>query len=174
MILAMMTAAATWLGSAAATPTPLPVATLPPRGAILTPRPAPLATATPLPADEMRKIDDIAISELQLQAVPGMALAVVRDGRVVYSRGYGFSSIELQQTMRDASLFEIGSISKQFTAAALLLLEEDGRITLDMPLSIFLPDFPRAKEITLRELLTMRSGIPDYTDLPDFEKRANK
>ena len=175
MILATTIAAALWLGAAAPTPTPIPVATLPPRGASPAPQPAPSVSATPpLSADQMRKIDEIAISELEQQAAPGLALAVVRDGRVVYSRGYGFASIELQQTVRDASLFEIGSITKQFTAADILLLVEDGRINLQMPLSTFVPDFPRAKEITLRDLLTMRSGIPDYTDQPGFDKLALK
>ncbi len=175
MILATTLAAAVWLGAAAApTPTPIPVATLPPRGATVTPAPSAAPSAPPLSDDQMRRIDEVALDALQQQAVPGIALAVVRNGRVVYSRGYGYSSVELQQTMRDGSLFELGSITKQFTAAMILLLVEDGRITLDMPLSLFVPDFPRSKEITLRELLSMRSGIPDYTDQPGFDKLATK
>jgi CubicO group peptidase (beta-lactamase class C family) len=120
----------------------------------------------------MRKIDQIAIRSLQDQAVGGISLAVVRNGRVVYSRGYGLSSVELQQTMRDVSLFQVGSISKEFTAAVVLSLVDDGKLTLDTPLAKFVPDFPRAKDITIRDLLSMRSGIPDYTDQPGFDKAA--
>jgi D-alanyl-D-alanine carboxypeptidase len=117
----------------------------------------------------MAKVDQIAVDALRDQAVAGISLAIVRDGRVAYSRGYGYSSIEVQQTASDGSLYELGSITKQFTSAAIMLLVGEGRLNLDMPLSLFVPDFPRAKEITLRDLLTMRSGIADYTDQPGFE-----
>ena len=120
----------------------------------------------------MRKVDEVAIKALQTQAVGGLSLAIVRDGRVVYSRGYGFSSVELQQTMRDSALFEIGSITKEFTAAIILSLADDGKLTLDAPLSRYVPGFPRGGEITIRDLLAMRSGIPDYTDQPSFDKAA--
>lgn len=173
MIFATLLAAALRLGIAAPTPTPL--ATLPPPGHQVTvPAPSPVPSQASLTNEQMAKIDAIATRELGAQAVTGMALAVVRGGRVVYSRGYGFASVELQQPMRDASLFEIGSISKQFTAAAILALAEDGRITLDMPLSAFIADYPQGKEITLRDLLSMRSGIPDYTDQPGFDSQAFK
>ena len=179
MTLATFFAAA--LLSAAGTPTPIPPPVLPtpmpsrPPFAgrpVVTPPPAPLPSAAALTNDQMRKIDQIAIQSLQDQAVGGIALAVVRNGRVVYSRGYGLSSVELQQTMRDSSLFEIGSITKEFTAAAVLSLVDDGRLTLDTPLGKFVPDFPRANEITIRDLLSMRSGIQDYTDQPGFDKAA--
>ena len=182
MILATFIAAA--LSSAAATaPTPAPVPTLPvPSPAptrssfvgrpVGSPSPAPLPSVAALTNDQMGKIDQIAIQSLQNQAVGGISLAVVREGRVVYSRGYGLSSVELQQTMRDSSLFEIGSITKEFTAAVVLSLVEDGRLTLDTPLAKFVPDFPRAKDITIRDLLSMRSGIPDYTDQAGFDKAA--
>lgn len=136
------------------------------------PSPVPSPSVASLSADQMRKVDGIAIQALQTQALGGLALAVVRNGRVVYSRGYGFSSVELQQTMRDSALFEAGSITKEFTAAIVLSLVDDGRLSLDAPLSRFVPDFPRAGEITIRDLLAMRSGIPDYTDQPTFDKAA--
>lgn len=176
MVLATLLAAA--LLSAAGTapttapPTPPPLRASPGGRPVGTPAPLPSPSVASLSADQMRKIDAIAIDALQTQALGGLALAVVRDGRVVYSRGYGFSSVELQQTMRDSSLFEIGSITKEFTAAVVLSLVEDGRFTLDTPLSKFVPDFPRAKDITIRDLLSMRSGIPDYTDQPGFDKTA--
>jgi len=182
MILASFIAAAL-LSAAGAAPTPAPVPTLAPaapspapsRSSFPTrpvgaPSPAALPSVAALTNDQMRKIDDIATLSLQNQAVAGITLPVVRDGRVVYSRGYGLSSVELQQTMRNSSLFEIGSITKEFTAAVVLSLVEDGRLTLDTPLAKYVPDFPRAKDITIRDLLSMRSGIPDYTDQPGFDK----
>lgn len=177
--------AAVLLSAAGAAPTPIPTAaptfapaspspapTRPPFGGrpVATPSPAPLPSVAALSSDQMKKIDSIVIQSLQDQAVGGITIAVVRGGRVVYSRGYGLSSVELQQTMRDSSLFEIGSITKEFTAAVVLALVDDGRLTLDTPLAKFVPDFPRAKDITIRDLLSMRSGIPDYTDQPGFEK----
>jgi D-alanyl-D-alanine carboxypeptidase len=173
MHLATSLAAALWLGAFSPTPTPLPVATLPPHTA-----PSPLPAPSPGPSqpgltnDQMSKIDQIALDQLREQTVPGLSLAVVRDGRVVYSRGYGYSALELQQTAQDSSLYEVGSITKQFTACAILLLADEGRITLDMPLSLFVPDFPRGKEITVRDLLTMRSGIADYTDQPGVDTKV--
>ena len=154
-----------------AAPTPAPLPTIP--SFRLSPPPSPSATASTQPVlspDQMQAIDKIAQTELNSQAVAGLTLAVVRNGRLVYSRGYGYSSIELQQTMNDSSLFEIGSITKQFTAAAVLALIEDGKLALDEPLSRFVPDYTNAKDVTLRQLLTMTSGIPDYTDVPGFDK----
>jgi len=165
----MSLAAGLWLGAAAPTPTPLPVPTLPAGPAAVSPAPSASATARGLTTDQMTKIDQIALDALRDQTVPGISLAIVREGSVVYSRGYGYSSMELQQTARDASLYELGSISKQFTATAIMLLVGEGRIALDMPLSLFVNDFPRGKDIKLRDLLTMRSGIPDYTDQPGFD-----
>jgi len=177
MILATFIAAALLSAAGAAptpTPTPFPAPARSPFGGrpVATPSPAALPSVAALTNDQMRKIDQIAIQSLQDQAVGGISLAVVRNGRVVYSRGYGLSSVELQQTMRDASLFQVGSITKEFTAAIVLSLVEDGKLTLDTPLAKFVPDFPRAKDITIRDLLSMRSGIPDYTDQPGFDKAA--
>lgn len=181
MILATFIAAAL-LSAAGTAPTAAPVPTFAPGPSpaparsplggrpVGSPSPAPLPSVAALSNDQMREIDQIAIRSLENQAVGGISLAVVRDGRVVYSRGYGLSSVELQQTMRDTALFEIGSITKEFTAAVVLSLVEDGRLSLDTPLAKFVPDFPRAKDITIRDLLSMRSGIPDYTDQPGFEK----
>lgn len=173
-----VTFAAVFLAAAPTpTPAPAPVAlpTLPAHTATATPAPAPAAsTSAALSADQMGKIDQVAEQALSTQAVTGISLAVVRDGRVVYSRAYGYSSIELQQTARDTSVYEIGSITKQFTAGAILLLAEEGKLTLDDSLAKYVPDFPRAKEITLRQLLSMTSGIPDYTDQPAFDSSVQK
>jgi len=165
-------ALATWMSGLAA-PTAAP--TLPPLhvGASPTPAPLPAPFSTPaLTPDQMQKIDRIALQALGEQATSGISLAIVRGGSVVYSRGYGYASQELQTTARDASLYEVGSISKEFTATAVLLLAEDGKLTLDDTIVRWVPDLPRAKDITVRELLSMTSGVPDYTDQPSFDKAS--
>ena len=108
--------------------------------------------------------------------VPGLSLAVVRDGKVVKAKGYGLASLELNRPVTRETVFEIGSLTKQFTAAALLMLVEDGRVALDAPLAKYLPDTPPAWDgITVRHLLTHSSGIPDYLGvegLPDLSRRG--
>ena len=108
--------------------------------------------------------------------VPGLSLAVVREGKVVKARGYGLASLELNRPVTEDTVFEIGSMTKQFTAAALLMLVEDGRVALDAPLSKYLPNTPPAWDgITVRHLLTHSSGIPDYLGvegLPDLSRRG--
>ncbi|HXW76626.1 MAG TPA: serine hydrolase domain-containing protein [Candidatus Eremiobacteraceae bacterium] len=144
--------------------------TLPGFGVSPTPAPLGSPTSSPLTSDQMQKIDQLAQAQLVQQAIPGLSLAIVRGGNVVYARGYGYASLELQQVASESTLYEAGSIAKQFTAGAVLLLAEDGKLSIDAPLAAFVPDFPNAKTITLRELLTMTSGIPDYTDLPMFDQ----
>lgn len=170
------------LSAPIATPTPLPLPTMQPQPStspsFATPPPtsgSPTATGvsgSALTPDQMQQIDAIAGQQLREQAGAGLALAVVRQGKVVYTRGYGFSSAELQQGMRDSSLFEIGSITKEFTAAAVLLLAEQSKVGLDDLVSKYVPDYPHAKEITVRELLSNTSGVPDYTDAAGFDKTA--
>ena len=108
--------------------------------------------------------------------VPGLSLAVVREGKLVKAQGYGLASLELRRPVTEDTVFEIGSLTKQFTAAALLMLVEDGRVALDAPLAKYLPDTPPAWDgITVRHLLTHSSGIPDYLGvegLPDLSRRG--
>jgi D-alanyl-D-alanine carboxypeptidase len=176
MLLAISLAALLTAGGA--TPSPISLPTLAPLpSGLSTPSAAattPAAATAALTGDQMQKIDAIATQALVDQAAPGLALAVVRDGKVVYSRGYGYASIELQQGTRDTSLFETGSITKEFTAAAILALADSDKLSLDDQLSKYVPDFPRGKEITLRDLLGMTSGIPDYTDAPGFDQANTK
>jgi CubicO group peptidase (beta-lactamase class C family) len=96
---------------------------------------------------------------------PGIALSVMWNGRFLYSRGFGFANLETQTPVSPTSVFKIGSVTKQFTAAALLLLAEDGKLSIDDTLSTVLPDFPRAAEITFRQMLNHTSGLGNYTDI---------
>jgi len=99
-------------------------------------------------------------------STPGCALGVVRDGRLVYEKGYGMASLELGAPITPLTVFDIGSTSKQFTATAIVLLAQQGKLALDDDVRKFLPDLPQyAHTITLRHLLHHTSGLRDYIGL---------
>ncbi|MEJ6327116.1 serine hydrolase domain-containing protein [Stenotrophomonas sp. TWI169] len=100
--------------------------------------------------------------------VPGAAVLVLHDGQAVFRRGYGLAVVEDGTAVTAASNFRLASVSKQFTAAAVLLLVEEGRLGLDQPVRRWLPELPpAASSVTLRHLLSHTSGLPDYEDLMD-------
>ncbi|HVN78108.1 MAG TPA: serine hydrolase [Terriglobia bacterium] len=99
---------------------------------------------------------------------PGAAVLVAKQGKVLFEKGYGYSNIGDHVPITPETKFRIGSITKQFTAAAILRLKEEGKLDLNDPLSKYLPDFPRGPEVTLHHLLTHTSGIHSYTEKPDF------
>lgn len=96
---------------------------------------------------------------------PGCALGVIQDGQFIYKRGYGMANLEHNIPIRPSSIFRIGSTSKQFTAAAILLLAEEGKLSLDDDIRTYLefPDY--GTSVTIRHLLHHTSGIPDYLRL---------
>ena len=100
---------------------------------------------------------------------PGAVVLVKRGDKVLLRKGYGLANLELGVPLQPESVFEIGSITKQFTAAGILLLAERGRLRLDDEITRYLPDFPtHGKKITIQHLLTHTSGIADYTHLPEW------
>jgi CubicO group peptidase (beta-lactamase class C family) len=115
-------------------------------------------------------IDRFVRSELARQRVPGMSVAVLRGDSVLLARGYGYANVEHHVPATDSTVYEVGSVSKQFTAAAVVMLSEQGRLSLDDPIIRFLPEgsgvWPR---VTIRHLLTHTSGIPDDT-IPDWHR----
>lgn len=99
-------------------------------------------------------------------AVPGASLLVIRDREPALQRSYGFSDLEQKIATSPASNYRLGSVTKQFTAAAILLLAEDGRLELDDSIRKWLPSLPEADTaITIRQLLTHTSGLVDYEDV---------
>lgn len=101
--------------------------------------------------------------------IPGASLAIVRDGRIVKARGYGLASLELGAPATEHTVYEIGSNTKMFTAAAVMLLVEAGKIRLDDPVTAYLPGAPPAwSRITVRHLLTHTSGIQNHVAVPDW------
>ncbi|NCT86464.1 beta-lactamase family protein [Stenotrophomonas acidaminiphila] len=100
--------------------------------------------------------------------VPGAAVLVLKDGQPVFRRGYGLAVLEDGTPVSPATNFRLASVSKQFTAAAILLLAEDGALSIDDPLKKWLPELPAvADAMTLRQLLSHSSGLLDYEDLMD-------
>jgi len=100
------------------------------------------------------------------QVIPGLQIAVVRDGRLVLDAGYGLRNVASGEPVTQNTLFEIGSITKQFTAAAILQLKERGKLKLTDRLGQYVPEYPRGKDITIEQMLHMTSGIPDHINDP--------
>ena len=100
----------------------------------------------------------------------GAAVLIARDGEIIYEKGFGFANLEHHVPVTTETKFRIGSITKQFTASAILKLQEEGLLSVDDPLSKFLTDYPRGDEVTIHHLLTHTSGIHSYTGKPDFFK----
>lgn len=100
---------------------------------------------------------------------PGAAVIAVRDGEVVYRDAHGMANLEHSIPLEPDMVFRLGSITKQFTAAAILLLEERGKLSIDDPITKFLPDYPvRGHEITVAHLVAHTSGIRSYTGIPGW------
>jgi CubicO group peptidase (beta-lactamase class C family) len=103
--------------------------------------------------------------ELRRQHIPGLSVAIVRDGQLVFARGYGYANLEHRVPATDSTVYQSGSLGKQFTAALVLQLADSGRFSLEDPIRRWLPEGPpRWDSVTVRHLLTHTSGIPDYTD----------
>jgi CubicO group peptidase (beta-lactamase class C family)/uncharacterized protein YneR len=100
---------------------------------------------------------------------PGAAILVKKDGKVVWRKGYGLANLELNVPVAPDMIFRLGSVTKQFTAVAILMLAEEGKLSLQDEITKFLPDYPtQGKKITVEHLLTHTSGIKSYTDLPEW------
>jgi CubicO group peptidase (beta-lactamase class C family) len=120
------------------------------------------------PADEYVK------NEMQQHRIPGVSLAVLQSNQVVKQASFGLASLELKVPVSPETVFEIGSITKQFTAACILVLVQDGKLSLDEKISPLLHRTPQSwSNITVRHLLTHTSGIKSYTGLDGFELRRH-
>jgi CubicO group peptidase (beta-lactamase class C family) len=130
---------------------------------------APAATSAnenPVP-----RIDDFIAAEMRRSHIPGLAVAVVKDSRVVLARGYGLANVEHQVPVKRETVFQSGSVAKQFAATAVMLLAEEGKLSLDDPLDKFFAPAPESwKAITVRHLLSHTSGMQDYPDSYDLRR----
>ncbi len=118
--------------------------------------------APPATSDLGPKVDAIAQEVITKLGVPSASVAVVRDGRLAYTNAYGAARLEPRVAARPQMRYAIGSISKQFTATAILMLAEQGKLSLDDPVARFVPNLTRGNEVTIRELLSHTSGYQDY------------
>lgn len=130
---------------------------------------APMLNAAPVPFPDgvARQLEKLTSDEL-----PGISVLVARDGKIVYESGFGFADLARKTRVSPETKFRIGSVTKQFTAAAVLRLIGDGKLSLTDPLEKFFPGFARGREITVHHLLTHTSGIHSYTGKPEFLERV--
>lgn len=114
------------------------------------------------------------LEKLTKDKLPGMAVLVARDGKIVFQGGFGFADLKKKIRVTPDTKFRIGSVTKQFTAAAVLRLADDGKLALTDKLEKFFPGFPGGGAVTVHHLLTHTSGIHSYTGKPEFMARVNK
>jgi CubicO group peptidase (beta-lactamase class C family) len=108
-------------------------------------------------------VDVYVNAEIAAEKIPGLALAVVRDGHLIKATGYGFANVELDVRVTPETIFQTGSVGKQFAAVGVMMLVEENKIALDDKLSKYLPNTPaKWRDVTIRHLLTHTSGIADY------------
>ncbi|MCW5943545.1 MAG: beta-lactamase family protein [Fimbriimonadaceae bacterium] len=125
---------------------------------------APIVALALVPVVRADGVDDFVRAELKRQNLPGLALCVIKDGKIVKKAGYGMANLETPAPVRPETVFEIGSVTKQFTAFAIMMLVEEGKVKLDEPIRTYLPDLPEKwAPITVRHCLTHTSGLVNYT-----------
>src|SRR4051812_31716732 len=118
------------------------------------------AAAQPLTPAEVAQIDQLVTKTLADTGVPSVSLAIVRDGKIVLTKAYGKANEGLPA--RPDLPYQIASNSKQFTAMAMLLLEDEGKLSLNDPVAKYLPGITAGDRITLRQLLSHTSGLQDF------------
>src|SRR5688572_11282614 len=123
---------------------------------------APALVAQQITTAERAQIDSAARTVLRATGAPSASIAIVRGGQLVYENAYGDARISPRTPASTSMRYAIGSVSKQFTAAAILLLAEDGKLSLDDRISKWHPELTRAGDVSIRQLLSMTSGYQDY------------
>ena len=149
-----------------------------------------LATATLLPATavsaqtspagasgaltpaQAAAIDMIGATVVDRKATPSVAIGVAKNGKLVFAKAYGLRNLDDKVPADADTMYGIGSNTKQFTAAAILLLRDAGKLDVDAPVSRYLPSIPHGGEVTVRNLLTHTGGYAEYTELPDVDRLA--
>jgi len=109
------------------------------------------------------RVDEYVAAQVREQKIPGLALAVVRDGKVIEARGFGLANVELSVPVKAETIFQTGSVGKQFAAMAVMMLVEEGKVALDDKITKYFDGAPASwNSITVRNLLSHTSGIPEY------------
>jgi D-alanyl-D-alanine carboxypeptidase len=124
---------------------------------------------------DLGAIDDFVNKQMQQRHIPGVSLAIVQKGKVLKATGYGMANVELSVPATEYTVYQLASVTKTFTATAVMMLVEEGKVSLDDKITKLLPNLPTAWEnVTVRHLLNHTSGIKSYTSIPDFFKTARK
>ena len=118
------------------------------------------------------RIDSLVRPLIDSTRVAGIAVGVFKNRQPLLLKGYGYADLEFDVAMPANASFEIGSVTKQFTGAAILLLAEQGKLSLDDDFTRYVPFNTDGKKVTIRQLLSHTSGIKGYTELPFFEDFA--
>tara|TARA_R110002110_G_scaffold175760_5_gene379483 strand:- start:4157 stop:5812 length:1656 start_codon:yes stop_codon:yes gene_type:complete len=130
------------------------------------------ATSNTVAQNFEKQIDEMLEAQYKPD-IPGATALIAKDGKVIYRKAFGLANLELNVPMKPESVFEIGSITKQFTAVSILMLIEQNKLSLDDEITAFIPDYPtNGKSITVHHLLNHTSGIKSYTDMAIFRESA--
>lgn len=121
-----------------------------------------------------KRIDDLILKEFSDAKGPGGVFQVTQKGKVLYQKAFGKANLELDANLHADYVFEIGSMTKQFTAIATLMLEQQGKLSVNDPISKYIKDFPNGDKITIHHLLTHTSGIKDFTKMKSITTIAQK
>jgi CubicO group peptidase (beta-lactamase class C family) len=117
----------------------------------------------PLDAKQLASIDDFVNHEMSRQHIPGLALGIYSRGRILVAKGYGLANVELNVPVKPETIMQSGSVGKQFVSAAIMMLVEEGQLSLDDSITKYFPDAPAAwKPILIKNLLSHTSGLSEY------------
>jgi CubicO group peptidase (beta-lactamase class C family) len=120
------------------------------------------------------KIDSLIHQTFKDKDGPGGVFLVAKNGKPIYQKAFGKANLELDVDMSVESVFQLGSMTKQFTAVAILILAEQGKLKLNDPISRYIPDYPSGQNITIHHLLTHTSGIKDFTKMKSLPTIAQQ
>lgn len=121
-----------------------------------------------------KQIDSLILTEFKAEQGPGGVFMVARKGKSIYRKAFGKANLELNVDLSPENVFQLGSLTKQFTAIAVLLLDEQGKLNVNDPVSKYIPDYPSGDKITIHHLLTHTSGIKDFTKMKSLREIADK
>jgi CubicO group peptidase (beta-lactamase class C family) len=121
-----------------------------------------------------RKIDSLVQTEFNDKNGPGGVFMIAKNGKPVYQKAFGKANLELDVDLTTENIFQIGSMTKQFTAIAVLMLEEQGKLSVTDPVSKYIADYPSGDKITIHHLLTHTSGIKDFTKMKSLSEISQK
>lgn len=120
------------------------------------------------------KVDSIILNVFKNTNEPGGVFMISKGGKAIYRKAFGKANLELNVDMKPENVFQIGSMTKQFTAVAILILQEQGKLSVNDEVAKYIPDFPNGNKITLHHLLTHTSGIKDFTKMKSIQQIAQK